>query len=122
MHDNTILKAGSIAILLSLCGCSAGGGGDSGDSVLIGKWRLAANADCVFDHLAFTRKSQTRHTIAIGIDAAYDTTTDVSYPAPEPGKAFVQSATLDHPTDTYLVTDHDHIRMDNEVCAFERES
>ena len=122
MHDHTVVKAVSIALLLGLCGCSAGGGG-SGDSVLIGKWRLASNADCPFDHLTFTRGSQTRHTIAIGIDAAYESVTAVSYPAPEPGKAYVQSSTLDHPTETYLVTDHDHIRMpDNEGCLFERES
>jgi hypothetical protein len=118
MQHNRFIKICAAAMLLCLTGCGAG----RGDAVLIGKWRLAAGGDCPIDHLTFTRNSMTKHVVAIGVDPAYETVNAISYPAPEPGKAFVQGTSTGAGIQIYLVADHDHVSLaDNDACRFERD-
>ena len=117
MHHRALMLAG-LALALSLSAC---GGPTGPQAALLGEWALNAGADCPIDHMTFTAKSTTVHVIAIGPNAAGQTTHTVSYAWEAPNKAIVQGEGTGAGASIYVMTDHDHIYAgDNEACAYTR--
>ena len=109
----------SFLLALSLGGCGRPTGPEA---ALFGEWRLAPGADCPIDHLSFTPNSSTAHVIAIGPNAASQTTSATSYRWEDPNKAIVQGEGTGAGAMIYVMADHDHITSgDNQGCTYVRE-